>query len=687
LYSQELLSLGCHHGVDLALAVAAASWICTGDTVLQTRDLAHYEILLKYIENLLRTMAHQALASHTKFEAEADIFVPNPNQDGSDSPFVNKLVDFNWRLSLRDLAARLFMSTTMLALNTNSQPSSAQQSEQSEMGFMSLQEFLYQHLPLLSGEQKVIHMIMSRGNIRASVSADVCFHESRRSGSTAQMLNWFITRHCPVLVAILNLPFFEEEDTTELALDGSNRLRHLDVATTEFNAILARHGAVSVPSSLAVHSCTYFPLKIGFGNLQPFLLAGSTVWLAAANSSGLATALLTLLVRYCPLSRADAQAIVDQTNFSAMNSSQEDRTTKSASDIPMSSLLFPLTDTLDGNFRPVVVGEPMQLSDRGELGEHDAARISVDGASNQVGPKPKRSNITISPGLGMTPTDQQAIIELQVRLDSISVETHIQTALQAQSVSPEPRQAPAPQVVDPIALQRTGRVAEIFTALWLDRLLGDDFVPAQNWISSNRPYLFADLGRANLNDAAGFDFVFLDNRRLLDAARAEGEIEIPRRVHLEVKGCRGSYDGSFFMSANECDRRDEIVEEAERVRRSIKEHGGQPGIVEPVYAVAVVEHCDSLSSCRLAAIRILDNSVRLQKVPATFSVHVQPVGETDSTNQSKDPSDGKTRAHRLSVDAPRDAGSVGSGGGGSKIFVNRLSYDTSKETLVQIFSK
>jgi len=100
--------------------------------------------------------------------------------------------------------------------------------------------------------------------------------------------------------------------------------------------------------------------------------------------------------------------------------------------------------------------------------------------------------------------------------------------------------------VNPIALQKTGRFAEMYMALWLGRLLGDDFVPVQNWISSNRPYLFADLGTANLNDAAGFDFVFLDNRRLLDAPRAEGEIVIPRRVHLEVKGCSGPYDGSFF---------------------------------------------------------------------------------------------------------------------------------------------
>jgi hypothetical protein len=687
LYSQQLCSLGCHHGVDLTLAVAAASQICTGDTVLQTRDLTHYETLLKYIENLLRTMAHQALVSPT-----ADVFVPKPNEDGTDSPFVNKLIDINWRLSLRDLIARLFKSTTMATLSTNSEPSSEHQAP------MSLQQFLAQHLPLLSGEQKVLSMIMHRGNIRASISADVCFFESQESGSAMQMINWFITRHCPVLVALLNLPFFEEMETTEVFLDGSNRLQRLGMATNEFKSILLSHGAVGVPSALAVHSCTYFPLDISFGKCQHFVLAGSTVWLQSANRAGLATALLALLVRYCPLSRAAAQAIVDQTDFTSILSSQNDVRTRAASDIPMTSLLFPLTDILDGNFRPVVVGQPILPSERVQLGEDDVVRTGSDGASNQVGPQAKRGNMRISPGLGTTPTDQQAIIELQVRLESVAVETRIQTALQAQWAIPKHHQVPAPQLVNPIELQRTGRFAEIYMALWLEQLLGDEFVPIQNWVSSNRPYLFADLGTANLNDAAGFDFVFLDNRRLLDAPLAAGEIVVPRLMHLEVKGCVGPYNGSFFMSANEIAKRADIVQEAELVRQSIEQGGFLPGTVEPAYAVVVVEHCESLRSCSLAAIHILDRRVRLQQVATNFSVHVQPVGETDSTNQSRGPSDGVTRIGWSSRDAPlsddrrggdrgRGVGSGGSGGGGSQLYVSNLSFYTLKEPLEQVFSE
>jgi len=447
-YSQELYSLGCHHGVDLVLAVHATSRICTGDTVLQSRDLDHYYILLKYIENLLRTMAHEALVSATGVEAKADDFVPEPNEDSADIPFVNKLVDFSWRISLRNLTAGLFKPTTFV--------------------------FLAQHLPLLSGEQKVLRMITCQGNIRASISADICFCESQKSGSSAQMINWFITRHCPVLVAVLKLPFFEEQETTRLSRDGGNLFQYLDKATIEFNTILQRHGAVGIPSALAVRSCTYFPLAISFGKRGPFLLAGSTVWLQSANSAGLATALLALLVRYCPLSRMAAQAIVDETDFNSMNSSQHDFHTAAERDVRVSSFLFPLTDTLDGNFCPVIVGQPIHPPARAELGEDDVQGIGIDVASDQVGPKPQRSMVQISPGSGMTPTDHRAIIELRVRLESVAVKTQIRTALQAQCVIPEHPQVPAPQLMNPIIEQRTGRFAEIYMALWLEQLLGDD---------------------------------------------------------------------------------------------------------------------------------------------------------------------------------------------------------------------
>jgi len=511
---------------------------------------------LKYIENLLRTMAHEALVSATGVEAKADDFVPEPNEDSADIPFVNKLVDFSWRISLRNLTAGLFKPTTFV--------------------------FLAQHLPLLSGEQKVLRMITCQGNIRASISADICFCESQKSGSSAQMINWFITRHCPVLVAVLKLPFFEEQEATRLSRDGGNLFQYLDKATIEFNTILQRHGAVGIPSALAVRSCTYFPLAISFGKRGPFLLAGSTVWLQSANSAGLATALLALLVRYCPLSRMAAQAIVDETDFNSMNSSQHDFHTAAERDVRVSSFLFPLTDTLDGNFCPVIVGQPIHPPARAELGEDDVQGIGIDVASDQVGPKPQRSMVQISPGSGMTPTDHRAIIELRVRLESVAVKTQIRTALQAQCVIPEHPQVPAPQLMNPIIEQRTGRFAEIYMALWLEQLLGDDFVPLQNWVSPNRVSLFADLGKTNLDDAAGFDFVFLDTRRLLDAPLAPGEIVVPRRVHLEVKGCYGSYSGAFFMSANEIATRAAIVQEAEEAGKRIEKQGFLPGTFEPV---------------------------------------------------------------------------------------------------------
>ena len=70
------------------------------------------------------------------------------------------------------------------------------------------------------------------------------------------------------------------------------------------------------------------------------------------------------------------------------------------------------------------------------------------------------------------------------------------------------------------------------------------------------------------------------------------------------------YNSFCCISANDVAKRSAIVQEAELVRQGIEQRGFLPGTVEPVYAVAVVEHCESLRSCSLAAIHILDISVR-----------------------------------------------------------------------------
>ncbi len=85
------------------------------------------------------------------------------------------------------------------------------------------------------------------------------------------------------------------------------------------------------------------------------------------------------------------------------------------------------------------------------------------------------------------------------------------------------------------------------------------------------------------------------------------------------------------------------MQEAERVRQRIEEQGFLPGIFKPAYAVAVVEHCESLCSRTLAAIHLLDNSGRLHQNTTTFSVEVQPVDEADSNDQSRGPSGRVTR--------------------------------------------
>ncbi len=55
---------------------------------------------------------------------------------------------------------------------------------------------------------------------------------------------------------------------------------------------------------------------------------------------------------------------------------------------------------------------------------------------------------------------------------------------------------------------------------------------------------------------------------------------------------------------------EEKDDERQSARKCIEQHGIVPGTVEPVYAIAVVEHCESLRSCSLAAIDILDSSGR-----------------------------------------------------------------------------
>ncbi len=60
-------------------------------------------------------------------------------------------------------------------------------------------------------------------------------------------------------------------------------------------------------------------------------------------------------------------------------------------------------------------------------------------------------------------------------------------------------------------------------------------------------------------------------------------------------GIDRSYNSFCCISANEIAKRAAIVQEAESARKRIEQHGFQPGSEEPVYAVAVVEHCESLS--------------------------------------------------------------------------------------------
>jgi hypothetical protein len=108
----------------------------------------------------------------------------------------------------------------------------------------------------------------------------------------------------------------------------------------------------------------------------------------------------------------------------------------------------------------------------------------------------------------------------------------------------------------------TGIVGEIFVFDWLSKFAGPSFRPLENWVSSNRLRFLPGLGRSNINDAFGFDFVFEDMLGLL-VQRDDAFAKTAPRVYVEVKAVSGPWESSssFYISQNEIEARDRAAAE------------------------------------------------------------------------------------------------------------------------------
>lgn len=133
-----------------------------------------------------------------------------------------------------------------------------------------------------------------------------------------------------------------------------------------------------------------------------------------------------------------------------------------------------------------------------------------------------------------------------------------------------------------------------------------EFDPQQHWVSSSRFQRYprrAAFGRFGVNDALGYDFV-------VEGANALFGIQGPDRTKLfiEVKGCAGAYAGDWFMSVNEIEKCREIAR-ASKDYQAQKEKTG----LWLRYVIVFVEHAENLETCKIAGSIFLSEDPTLLK--------------------------------------------------------------------------
>ena len=161
-----------------------------------------------------------------------------------------------------------------------------------------------------------------------------------------------------------------------------------------------------------------------------------------------------------------------------------------------------------------------------------------------------------------------------------------------------------------------GNRAEFFFNTYLKTKFGDTYNELLHWKSpEGRKYYLND--NTGCDDSLGYDFVVEDHLKLFSDKKTK-QIQIHYKTcFIEVKGCSGAWDGTFFISENEKQYKDsEIIPETQS------------------YIIVVIENVDDYSNIGIAAIinwTENNNLVRLE--PNSFLATYASIGEQwDRTN-------------------------------------------------------
>jgi hypothetical protein len=154
-----------------------------------------------------------------------------------------------------------------------------------------------------------------------------------------------------------------------------------------------------------------------------------------------------------------------------------------------------------------------------------------------------------------------------------------------------------------------GNVAEFVVFKLLQKTYPGTFT-VTNWVSSARLEYFPEMSR-NLDDAAGYDFVFEDVERKFMSEKFLGLVTATKKkfCYMEVKGCSAAWDGTFHMSANE-------RWQAKALEQSDLGY----------YVIVVVENCSHFHLTRVVAVISWDDH-SWNFTPEGFLVTKKAVGE------------------------------------------------------------
>jgi hypothetical protein len=165
-----------------------------------------------------------------------------------------------------------------------------------------------------------------------------------------------------------------------------------------------------------------------------------------------------------------------------------------------------------------------------------------------------------------------------------------------------------------------GNRAEFFFNTYLKTKFGDSYNELLHWKSpQGRKYYLND--NAGCDDSLGYDFVVEDHLKLFSDKKPK-QIQIRcKTCFIEVKGCSGAWDGTFFVSENEKEFKDsEITPETQS------------------YIIVVIENVNDYSNIGIAAIiNWTENNHLVRLEPNSYLATYASVGEqSDSRSRITD---------------------------------------------------